>query len=268
MAADVALPAPHARVLERALEHLSRDPRIVGVAAGGSYRTRTMDEFSDLDLVIAVEPTEHATVLAEAKTIAAGIAPLVAAFIGEHVGEPRLLICLYGPPLVHVDLKFVRVGDLYDRVEDPVVLWEREGRMTAALANGVGRYPAPDLEWVEERFWAWVHYIAAKIGRGELLQAVASVERLQCLALGPLALHRHGAQPSGVRRLETAAPDLVPQFAATVAAYDARSCTAALHAAIALYRKLRAELAPPAFRPSPAAEEAAVAYLRAIDARL
>ena len=60
----------------------------------------------------------------------------------------------------------------------------------------------------------------------------------------------------------------MPQFAATVPAYDARSCTAALHAASALYRALRAELAMPAFRPNAAAEDAAVAYLRAIEARL
>src|SRR5215468_10241140 len=132
MPADVALPVAHAGVLARVLDHLSRDPRIVGVAAGGSYLSREMDEFSDLDLVIAVEPALHAEVLAEAKTIAARIAPLLAAFTGEHVGEPRLLICLYGAPLVHVDLKFVRADDLSDRVEDPVVLWEREGRMTAA----------------------------------------------------------------------------------------------------------------------------------------
>jgi hypothetical protein len=268
MPADVALPADHARVLEHVLDHLARDPRIVGVAAGGSYLTRTMDEFSDLDLVIAVEPTEHAVVLAEAKAIAAGIAPLLAAFTGEHVGEPRLLICLYGPPLVHVDLKFVRVDDLSERVEDPVVLWERDGRITAALTDGVVHFPAPDLEWVEDRFWPWVHYVAAKIGRRELLQAVDSFEMLRCLALGPLALRRHGARPCGVRRLETVAPELVPQFAATVPAYDARSCTAALHAAIALYRTLRAELATPAFRPNAGAEDAAVAYLRAIEARL
>ena len=32
---------------------------------------------------------------------------LLAAFTGEHVGEPRLLICLYRSPLLHVDLKYV-----------------------------------------------------------------------------------------------------------------------------------------------------------------
>lgn len=268
MPAEAVLPELHAGFLARALESLARDARLVGVAAGGSYVTGTIDEFSDLDLVIAVEPASYERVLADAKPIAAGIAPLLAAFVGDHVYEPRLLICLYGPPLLHVDLKFVRVDDLADRVEDPVVLWERDGRMTAALANGVASFPTPDLVWVEERFWPWVHYIAAKIGRGELLQAVDSLELLRGLALGPLVLGRYGARPSGVRRLETVAPHLVAQFAATVAAYDARSCTAALHAAIALYRQLRSELATPGFRPNAAAEAGAVAYLREIESRL
>jgi hypothetical protein len=31
---------------------------------------------------------------------------LLVGFTGEHVGEPRVLICLYGPPVLHVDLKF------------------------------------------------------------------------------------------------------------------------------------------------------------------
>jgi predicted nucleotidyltransferase len=268
MPAETVLPEPHARFLERARAVLADDSRIVGVAAGGSYVTGSVDEFSDLDLVIAVEADAYEAVLAERPAIAARIAPLVAAFTGEHVFEPRLLICLYGPPLLHVDLKFVRVGDLADRVEDPAVLWERDGRMTAALANGVASLPAVELQWVEDRFWTWVHYIAGKVGRGELLEAVDALAFVRGLALGPLALRTRGARPTGVRRIERAAPELTGRLAATLAAYDARSCTAALHAAVALYRTLRAELHTPAFRESRAAEAAAIAYLSEIETRL
>ena len=45
--------------------------------------------------------------MGERRTIAESCGGLLAAFTGEHVGEPRLLICLYGPPLAHVNLKFV-----------------------------------------------------------------------------------------------------------------------------------------------------------------
>jgi hypothetical protein len=46
------LPELHQQSLQTAIERLSRDSRIVGLAAGGSFRTSTLDAFSDLDLAI------------------------------------------------------------------------------------------------------------------------------------------------------------------------------------------------------------------------
>ena len=57
------VPEPHAAFLRTALARLAEDSRLVGVAAAGSYLTQTMDEWSDLDLVIAVEPADYASVL-------------------------------------------------------------------------------------------------------------------------------------------------------------------------------------------------------------
>ncbi len=65
--------------------------------------------------------------------IAANLGTLLSAFTGEHVGEPRLLICLYGPELLHVDLKFVSINDIAHRVKDPVILWERGNCVSEAL---------------------------------------------------------------------------------------------------------------------------------------
>lgn len=264
--AERSLPAPHAAFLEGALPKLADDPRLVGVAAGGSYLSGAVDEWSDLDLVVAVAPDAYDAVMADRRAVAARLGPLLVAFTGEHVGEPRLLVCLYGPPLLHVDLKFVRVADAAERVEDPAVLWERDGRFTAALARGAARFPAPDPQWIEDRIWVWVHYVAGKVGRGELLEAADALAFIRGLALGPLALAIRGARPSGVRKIEQAAPDLAPRFHRTVAACEPRACLAALDEAIALYRDLRAELASPGLRRHDAAEEAAVAYARAVAA--
>jgi len=262
------VPEPHATFLRNALERLEQDPRIVGVAAGGSYASQTMDEFSDLDLVIAVEATAYETVLREARKTADALGRLLATFTGEHVGEPRLLICLYGPPLLHVDLKFVTLVDLAVRVENPTVLWERDGRVTTALRAGEARYPAPDLQWIEDRFWTWVHYAAGKIGRGELFEAIDFLAFLRSRVLGPLALAASGAAPSGVRKLEASAPRFVSAMQATIAGYAPRSCAAALRAGIELYRDLRATLAQGAVRLNPDVEAAALAYLADVTARL
>jgi predicted nucleotidyltransferase len=265
---EAARPEPHAAFLRDAVARLSQDGRLVAVAAGGSYLAGTMDEFSDLDLVVAVEPSAYAAVLADRPRIAAGLGNLLSAFTGEHVGEPRVLICLYGPPPLHVDLKFVSLDEAAVRVEDPALLWERDSRFRDGLARGVAEFPAPDLQWIEDRFWVWVHYGAAKLGRGELFEALDFLAFLRERALGPLSLQRHGARPTGVRRIERAAPDLARRMQRTVAAYDARSCAAALRAAAEMYHELRQAAAGPAFSPHRAAEETALAYLAEVTARM
>lgn len=152
---------------------------------------------------------------------AARLGPLLAAFTGEHVGEPRLLICLYGPPRVHVDLKFVALDALAERIEDPVLLWDRSGDVRRRLDATPARYPQPDLQWIEDRFWIWVHCAATKLARRELFEALNMIACPRDRVLGPLAL---------------------------------------LEAAIACYRELRATLAPPGLGRS-AAEHPAVAFL-------
>ena len=54
-----------------------------------------------------------------------------------------------GEPPLHVDLKFVALPDLARRVEDPVILWERDGLLTRALQSGSAEYPAPKPQWMK-----------------------------------------------------------------------------------------------------------------------
>jgi hypothetical protein len=253
------LPAPHRAFLTRCEAALRADARFVGLAAGGSFLTNTMDEFSDLDLVIAVEPSAYDDVLAGRKALAGTLGPLLAAFTGEHVGEPRLLICLYGDPLLHVDLKFVALQDVAKRVEDPAVIWEREGRLSEILSCGGAAFPTPDPQWLDDRFWTWVHYLAGKIARGELFEALDGLAFLRGRVFGPLALARSGARPAGVRKIERDAPGAARRLQDAVARYDAADCVRALRACIDVYRDLRPSSVDLAA--SAAAEAAAVGYL-------
>lgn len=198
-----------------------------------------MDEYSDLDLVVGVYPEHEHAVSLERAAIAERCGRLLAAFTGEHVGEPRLLICLYGPPLLHVDLKFLALSDLGERVEDPVILWQRDEEMSRALIGTVAAYPQPNLQWIEDRFWIWVHYGATKIGRGELFEAIDFIGYLRTQVLGPLLLARSGHRPSGVRRLEQLLPHEAALLANTLCGHDRASCGKALQAAIDLYWQLR-----------------------------
>lgn len=259
-----AMPDRHREFLSSALPIFRRVGVLSGVAAGGSFISNRLDHYSDLDLVLVVAPDASPLARADREAIAARIGPLLCAFIGDHVNEPRLLICLYGPPLLHVDLKFLPPNELNPRVEDPVVLWDRVGDVHRALAAGPAAYPSPDLQWIEDRFWVWVHYAAAKIGRGELLEAVDFLGALRKFALGPLALQLGAARPDGVRRAEDLSTDAVSSLVSTVAEYDASSCYRALTNAITLYRGQRAALGLPSLVRRSAAEAESVAYLESI----
>ena len=255
------LPESHQEFLRQAIDRLKLDQRLVGIAAGGSFITDSMDEFSDLDLVIAVEREHDAEVMAERMQIAASLGKLLAAFTGEHVGEPRVLICLYEDPLLHVDLKFVSLEDVATRVEDPVVLWERGERVSDALAHSTAEYPARSPQWIEDRFWIWVHYAATKIARGELFEAIDFLSFLRVTVLGPLALARAGARPSGVRKIETIAPALAVELQRTIASYDTADCIRALRACVELYRSLTPRKTPEKV------EDAAMQYLAEVERR-
>ncbi len=237
---DAYMPARHRTFLERALAAVPGVEGIVGLAAGGSFIAGEIDEFSDLDLVLAVEPSSWPEILERQQAIAAELDPsFLAGFTGEHVGEPRLLVCLYGPPLLHVDLKFVSLDDVHERIEDPVILWERDGRLSTALARAAPRYPAADPDWIEERFWIWAHYVADKIERGEIFEALDGLTFMRAVALAPLAFRRADVQATGVRRIEDRLPAFATDLERTVAGVDAAACTAALEATIDLYTELR-----------------------------
>jgi hypothetical protein len=258
------LPPLAGPVLERLLDAAASDPRIVGVTAGGSAVTGMMDKYSDLDLVMICSDGDGAKVLNDVHELAAAGGPLLAAFSGEHVGEPRLLITLFGPPLVHVDIKVVELADLADRVEDGVVLWDRDGVVRASMAATPAQLPRSDGQWIEDRFWVWIHYGATKIARGELFECLETLTLLRTAALGPLIAAGHGQRPQGVRRIEQYAPELAAAMEATVGDHSRSGCAAALRAAAELYRRVRTQTPAGPVEIRGDAEREALTFLDAI----
>ncbi len=235
-----AIPELHKKFLEASVKSLQQDQRILGVAAGGSYLLNEMDEFSDLDLVIYINPDHYPAVLNDRQNIAKKMGSLLESFTGEHVGEPRLLICLYGPPLLHIDLKFVSMNDIKEKVENPIVLWERDKQISSVISTTPAEFPQPDPEWIEARFWTWVHYTATKIGRGELFEAVESIGFIKARVLGPMLLVKNNARPQGLRKIERyVSDDDLVKLKATIPTYDAQDCLRALLKSVELYESLR-----------------------------
>ena len=218
------------------------DTAITGLAVGGSWLTKEMDEFSDLDLILVTTKKvtdETSNMLAYARRFG----QLLTGFTGDHVGEPRLLICLYNDPLLHVDIKFLTIDEFHSRIETPAILFDREGQLRDSIDKTAPHYPYPDYQWIEDRFWIWVHYALLKIGRGEYFEALDFFGFIRGRVLGPLLLIRNGSRPGGVRRIETklAAEDLMA-LKRTLADDNKRSLLEALRHAVALYRDLRTSL--------------------------
>ena len=259
-------PMPVRPLVEAAIATAQADPRIVGIIVGGSGAAGAMDEFSDLDFVVVCRDEHQPELLRNAAAFAAQLGPLLSSFTAEHVREPRLLMCLYGPPLLHVDLKFVADRDLDLRVEDGRILWQRDGALDAAFRRASAVWPVADPQWIEDRFWTWIHIGAAKIGRGELFACLEELAFLRRTVFAPLIALSRGHRANGVRRIEKVAPDLVPALAATIGDYTARGCINAMYASVSLYQQLRGE--PPDVEVRAGAESASLAYIAEVKARL
>jgi hypothetical protein len=110
-----------------------------------------------------------------------------------------------------------------------------------------------------------VHYAATKIARGELFETIDFLSFLRGTVLGPLALVRAGAQPSGVRKIETLAPSFALELRRTVASHDAADCLRALRACVELYRALTPDRSSDNRQ---RVEDAAMEYLTEVERRL
>ena len=82
------------RFAEKIVEKIKTDPFIVGMAVAGSWLTNELDEFSDLDLVL-VTKEKISTDKEKMFDYAKRFGNFLSGFTGEHVGEPRVLICLF-----------------------------------------------------------------------------------------------------------------------------------------------------------------------------
>lgn len=249
----------------KAKEILETDDNVIGLAVAGSWLTDELDAYSDLDLVLITKEkmtdSPH-LMMAYAKRLG----HLLSGFTGEHVGEPRLLICLYKDPLLHVDIKFVTLEEFYTRVETPRILLDKNGELNHALQNSEAKFPLPDYQWIEDRFWIWIHYALVKVGRGEYMEALDFLSFLRMVVLGPLIHIKNGNLPRGVRKVETQlhSNDLA-DLKLTIPSYDKLSILSSLKKAVSLYKHLRTELYPSVISLNNETEEAVMVYFDEID---
>lgn len=227
----------------RVVSVLKNDQSVLGLAVAGSWLSNEIDEWSDLELIIVTRHSINAN-KAQMVAYAERFGHLLSAFTGEHVGEPRLLICLYNDPLLHVEIKFVTLDKFKDRVENPVVL-DTNQQLQDVIQATRPNFQMPDYQWIEGRFWTWIHYALLKVGRGEYVKALDFLAYLRMVVLGPLLHIKNNNLPRGVRKVEAqlSAPDF-KALQNTLASNQKASLLTALQNSVTLYRSLRKELFP------------------------
>ncbi len=133
----------HQQFADKAITILESDNNVIGLAVAGSWLTNDIDEFSDLDLILVTsQQVSHDKNLM--LDYANRLGNLLSGFTGEHVGEPRVLICLYDNPLLHVDIKFVTLDEFHTRIETPKILLDKTGQLEKAISNSQAKFPYPD----------------------------------------------------------------------------------------------------------------------------
>jgi hypothetical protein len=253
---------------QNVVDKIKTDESILALAAAGSWISNELDEFSDLDLILVTKEKisqDKKLMLSHAESFG----NLISAFTGEHVGEPRVLICLYDDPLLHVDIKFVTADELRQRMEDPVILFERDQQLSKIIKETNPQWPYRSHQWIEDRFWTWIHYAALKLGRVEYFEAYDFLGDLRINVLSPLLLEKNKKPPRGLRKVEKYLPkgDL-EKLKSTITTYDPTAIIQAIENSINIYKQIRKDLFSPGINLQTKAEEKALEYLELIKSRI
>jgi predicted nucleotidyltransferase len=247
--------------IDAVVEKIKDDPHVTGLAVAGSFITQEIDEFSDVDLIL-VTRNKIAPDLKKMEAYAQTFGDYLNGFTGEHVGERRVLICLYDNPLLHVDIKFLTLDEFEHRVEDPVIVFDRHQALENVIQSTKSAWPTVDYQWIEDRFWTWVHYTTLKLGRGEDFEALDTLSFIRTLVTAPLLQIKNGQLPRGTRKVEFnfEASDL-KLLIATAPAYSAKAIFEALENTVSLYQKVRKSVYPQTVQLKTKTEARALDYL-------
>jgi len=193
------------RTLDLCVAGLSR-PNLA-LLLTGSHAAEAADEWSDIDLTaVALDGG-----LADARSLiheaVAGAGRVLARFPATHLGLDRLYIFFLetGQQVVKVDVALTAPDEVSPT--GGTILHDPSG-LLRTLAGGDHpdvRHP-PDFGDLHHKFTGWVWYTYTKIVRGELLEAVASLDVMRRLALLPCIQHVLALPQEGFRRLEDRLP--------------------------------------------------------------
>lgn len=169
------------RLLQCILNHARRDERVLAVLDYGSTSEGRGDAWSDIDLALSIraDAWDDFTVnweawLAECGTVLLGFLSFTGhpwAVLATEAAPVRVDLHLYGgPPDTDLRSALAMWPNAPSSVED-MLLFDREGALSAEVKHMVGRSLAPDdvastFSSVSANFWYYVHRTWSKLQRG------------------------------------------------------------------------------------------------------
>lgn len=250
--------------INQVVEKIKDDKNVIGLAVAGSFITGEIDDFSDLDLIL-VTVDRVSDDFTKMENYAKSFGDYLNGFTGEHVGERRVLICLYDKPLLHVDIKFLTLDEFQNRIEDPIIFYDRERQLEETIKSTKSEWPKLDLQWIEDRFWTWVHYATLKLGRGENFEALDFLSFLRTFVISPMLQVKNGKLPRGLRKVEVNFPKTdLEKLKRTVPTYSTKSLFDSLENIIDVYIELRQTIFPSTIKLRTETEKRTLEYLKEI----
>lgn len=250
--------------IHQVVESIKDDKNVIGLAVAGSLITDEIDEFSDVDLVL-VTVDNVSNDFAKMENYAKSFGDYLSGFTGEHVGERRVLICLYDNPLLHVDIKFLTLDEFQNRIEDPIIFYDKEGQLEEVIKSTKSEWPKLDLQWIEDRFWTWVHYATLKLGRGENFEALDFLSFVRTFVISPMLQVKNGKLPRGLRKVEVNFPKSdIEKLKTTVPIYTTESLFNSLKNTIDIYIELRETIYPSTIKLRTETEKRTLEYLKEV----
>lgn len=254
--------------IDHVINIIRHDPEVIGLGIGGSYITNEIDEYSDVDIILV---TKYKVAGDQSKMVsyAKSFGDYLSGFTGEHVGEIRVLICLYDNPLLHVDIKFLTTEEFMERVEDPIIVFDRNQVLQNIIASTKSAWPPFNYQWIEDRFWTWIHYTTLKLGRGEYFETLDFLSFLRSTVTAPMLQIKNGKLPRGLRKVESGLdPSDLDRLTNTVSNYTPESLFRGLENTVLLYQELRMDLFPKEINLQSKTEIRSLEYLQEIKKRV
>lgn len=204
----------HKNIAAKIVDLLQRDEKVLGLYLSGSFAHGKPDMYSDLDIYIFVPAESREQMIKDHEQLRGKVGDIVSEFPATHLGDPNQIITFYrGNYPIHVDYEYTVKDELTLRKkdEDVLILMDKTGdlqKWKTACANANEPYsPTQEqLQYFEDRFWAWCIYTDSKIKRGEVWEARDSLEYMRKNVIVRLVYFMHSLRSEGNRRIETKFP--------------------------------------------------------------